>query len=84
MRQMFKDIDAHSSSFPLYFSAAETGFLFLVVPVSFIGGFVATGVFPAAVEAVGDERVSGMAIAVNQNRPERGHAPGTAGDGLGD
>jgi MFS family permease len=52
--------------FPLFFSAGETGFLSLVVLVGFIGGFVPTGVFSAAVETVGDERLSGMAMAVIQ------------------
>jgi MFS family permease len=52
--------------FPLFFSAGETGFLFLVVLVGFIGGFVPTGVFSGAVETVGDERLSGMAMAVIQ------------------
>ena len=52
--------------FPLFFSAGETGFLSLVVLVGFIGGFVPTGVFSAAVETVGNERLSGMAMAVIQ------------------
>jgi MFS family permease len=52
--------------FPLFFSAGETGFLALVVLVGFIGGFVPTGVFAGAVEAVGDERLGGMAMAVIQ------------------
>ena len=52
--------------FPLFFSAGETGFLALVVLVGFIGGFVPTGVFSGAVETVGDERLSGMAMAVIQ------------------
>jgi MFS family permease len=52
--------------FPLSFSAGETGFLSLVVLVGFIGGFVPTGVFSGAVEAVDDERLSGMAMAVIQ------------------
>jgi MFS family permease len=52
--------------FPLSFSAGETGFLLLAVLVGFIGGFVPTGVFSGAVEAVGDERLSGMAMAVIQ------------------
>jgi predicted MFS family arabinose efflux permease len=52
--------------FPLFFSAGETGFLALVVLVGFIGGFVPTGVFSAAVETVGNERLSGMAMAVIQ------------------
>jgi predicted MFS family arabinose efflux permease len=52
--------------FPLFFSSGETGFLSLVVLVGFIGGFVPTGVFSGAVEAVGDERLGGMAMAVIQ------------------
>ena len=52
--------------FPLFFSAGETGFLALAVLVGFIGGFVPTGVFAGAVEAVGDERLGGMAMAVIQ------------------
>ena len=52
--------------FPLFFSAGETGFLALAVLVGFIGGFVPTGVFAGAVEAVGDERFGGMAMAVIQ------------------
>jgi MFS family permease len=52
--------------FPLFFSAGEAGFLSLVVLVGFIGGFVPTGVFSGAVEAVGDERLGGMAMAVIQ------------------
>jgi len=52
--------------FPLFFSAGETGFLSLAVLVGFIGGFVPTGVFSGAVETVGDERLSGMAMAVIQ------------------
>lgn len=52
--------------FPLCLSAAKMGFLFLGVRVSFIGGFVPTGVFSGAVEAVGDERVSSVAMAVIQ------------------
>jgi MFS family permease len=50
--------------FPLCFSAGETGFLVLAILVGFIGGFVPTGVFSGAVETVGDERLSGMAMAV--------------------
>jgi MFS family permease len=50
--------------FPLCFSAGETGFLALAILVGFIGGFVPTGVFSGAVETVGDERLSGMAMAV--------------------
>jgi MFS family permease len=52
--------------FPLFFSAGEMGFSALVVLVGFIGGFVPTGVFSGAVEAVGDQRLSGMAMAVIQ------------------
>ena len=52
--------------FPLSFSAGEMGFLALAILVGFIGGFVPTGVFSGAVETVGDERLSGMAMAVIQ------------------
>ncbi|NWF55432.1 MAG: MFS transporter [Syntrophaceae bacterium] len=52
--------------FPLSFYAAETGFLFLAILVGFIGGFVPTGVFSGAAEAVEDERLGGMAMAVIQ------------------
>lgn len=52
--------------FPLSFSAGETGFLALAILVGFIAGFVPTGVFAGAVETVGDERLSGMAMAVIQ------------------
>jgi len=52
--------------FPLFFSAGETGFLALVILLGFIGGFVPTGVFSGAVEMAGDERLSGMAMAVIQ------------------
>ena len=50
--------------FPLSFSAGETGFWVLAILVGFIGGFVPPGVFSGAVETVGDERLSGMAMAV--------------------
>jgi len=52
--------------FPFSFSAGETGFMVLAILVGFIGGFVPTGVFSGAVETVGDERLSGMAMAVIQ------------------
>jgi MFS family permease len=52
--------------FPLTFFAGEMGFLALAILVGFIGGFVPTGVFSGAVETVGDERLSGMAMAVIQ------------------
>ena len=52
--------------FPLTFFAGEMGFLTLAILVGFIGGFVPTGVFSGAVETVGDERLSGMAMAVIQ------------------
>jgi predicted MFS family arabinose efflux permease len=52
--------------FLLFFSAGETGFLALVILLGFIGGFVPTGVFSGAVEMAGDERLSGMAMAVIQ------------------
>jgi MFS family permease len=52
--------------FPLTSYAGEMGFLALAILVGFIGGFVPTGVFSGAVETVGDERLSGMAMAVIQ------------------
>jgi MFS family permease len=52
--------------FPFSSSAGETGFLVLAILVGFIGGFVPPGVFSGAVETVGDERLSGMAMAVIQ------------------
>ncbi len=51
---------------PLAFFASEVGFLPLVIAMGLIGGFVPTGVFSAGVEAVGDERLAGMAMAVIQ------------------
>jgi predicted MFS family arabinose efflux permease len=52
--------------FPLC-SGSEAGvFIFLVIAIGFVGGFVPTGVFAGAVEAAGDERLSGMAMAVIQ------------------
>jgi MFS family permease len=46
---------------------AGTGmFLFLVIVIGFVGGFVPTGVFAGAVEVAADERLSGMAMAVIQ------------------
>jgi MFS family permease len=52
--------------FPFCFGAAPGTFLFLVVILGFISGFVPTGVFAGTVEAAGDERLSGMAMAVIQ------------------
>ena len=52
--------------FPFSFFAGETWFPLLVILLGFIGGFVPTGVFSGAVEMVGDERLSGMAMAVIQ------------------
>jgi len=52
--------------FPLAFSVKAELFLPLAVALGFIGGFVPTGVFAAGVEAVGDERLGGMAMAVIQ------------------
>lgn len=51
---------------PLSFSVDAELFLALVVVLGFITGFVPTGVLAAGVEAVGDERLSGMAMAVIQ------------------
>jgi len=52
--------------FPFCFGAGTGTFLFLIVTLGFISGFVPTGVFAGTVEAVGDERLSGMAMAVIQ------------------
>jgi MFS family permease len=51
---------------PLSFSVDAELFLALVVVLGFITGFVPTGVLAAGVEAVGDERLGGMAMAVIQ------------------
>jgi len=50
--------------FPLSSSVPVEMFLLLAIALGFIGGFVPPGVFSAAVEVVGDERLSGMAMAV--------------------
>jgi len=52
--------------YPLSFLVGENYFPALVVLLGFISGFVPTGVFSGAVETVGDERLSGMAMAVIQ------------------
>jgi MFS family permease len=52
--------------YPLSFFAGENCFPALVIMLGFISGFVPTGVFSGAVETVGDERLSGMAMAVIQ------------------
>jgi len=51
---------------PVTFFVGEGGFLPLVIAMGLVGGFVPTGVFSAGVEAVGDERLAGMAMAVIQ------------------
>jgi MFS family permease len=51
---------------PLTFFVGEGGFLPLVIAMGLVGGFVPTGVFSAGVEAVGDERLAGMAMAIIQ------------------
>ncbi len=51
---------------PLSFSLDAELFLALVVVLGFITGFVPTGVFAAAAEAVENERLGGMAMAVIQ------------------
>ena len=51
---------------PLSSSVDADLFLALVVVLGFITGFVPTGVLAAGVEAVGDERLGGMAMAVIQ------------------
>src|SRR4030043_366273 len=52
--------------FPLIFHVPAEILIPLVVVLGFIGGFVPTGIFAAGVEAVGDERLGGMAMAVIQ------------------
>ena len=52
--------------FPANATASENLFLALTVAIGFLGGFVPTGVFSSAVEIVGDERLTGMAMAVIQ------------------
>jgi len=52
--------------YPLSFLVGANWFPALVVLLGFISGFVPTGVFSGAVETVGDERLSGMAMAVIQ------------------
>jgi MFS family permease len=49
---------------PLAFFAREGLFLLLVIAIGLVGGFVPTGVFSAGSEVVGDERLTGMAMAV--------------------
>ncbi len=51
---------------PFCYGAGTGAFLFLVIAIGFVGGFVPTGVFAGAVEAAADERLSGMAMAVIQ------------------
>ena len=51
---------------PLVFSMGERGFLPLFIAIGFIGGCLPPAVFSAGVEAVGDERFAGMAMAVIQ------------------
>ncbi|RPJ40380.1 MAG: MFS transporter, partial [Deltaproteobacteria bacterium] len=51
---------------PFCYGAGASTFLFLVIAIGFVGGFVPTGVFAGAVEAAADERLSGMAMAVIQ------------------
>ena len=52
--------------FPIFFYVSGKGVVVLMASLGFIGGFVPTGVFSAGVEAVGDERLGGMAMAVIQ------------------
>jgi MFS family permease len=51
---------------PFLYGAGTSAFLFLVIAIGFVGGFVPTGVFAGAVEAAADERLTGMAMAVIQ------------------
>lgn len=52
--------------FPMGFYVKADLLPLLVVALGFVGGFVPPGVFAAAVETVGDERLGGMAMAVIQ------------------
>ena len=52
--------------FPLSFYVRGDFFPLLVAVLGFVGGFVPPGVFAAAVETVGDEKLGGMAMAVIQ------------------
>jgi len=52
--------------FPLSSSLKVELFPLLVIALGFIAGFVPTGVLAAGVEAAGDERLGGMAMAVIQ------------------
>jgi predicted MFS family arabinose efflux permease len=52
--------------FPAAFHAGGKGFLLLVIALGFLSGFVPPGIFTAGVEAVEDERLSGLAMAVIQ------------------
>lgn len=52
--------------FPFCYPAGPGAFLFLVIALGFIGGFVPPGVFAGAVEAAADDRLGGMAMAVIQ------------------
>jgi MFS family permease len=52
--------------YPLSFWMKADLFPLLVVALGFVSGFVPPGVFAAAVETVGDERLGGMAMAVIQ------------------
>ena len=51
---------------PLVFFVREGGFLPLVIAIGLLCGFIPTGVFSGGVEAVGDERLAGMAMAMIQ------------------
>jgi MFS family permease len=52
--------------YPMSFLMRADLFPILLIVLGFIAGFVPPGVFAAAVETVGDERLSGMAMAVIQ------------------
>jgi MFS family permease len=54
------------SLFPFLFGAERETFILLAIVLGFVSGFVPTGVFAGAVEVAGDERLSGMAMAVIQ------------------
>jgi len=49
---------------PLASVLSGGGFLALIIALGFVSGFVPTGLFAAGPEIVGDERLSGMAVAI--------------------
>ena len=55
-----------ASLFPASGAVGESLFLFLAAAIGFLAGFVPTSVFSSAADVVGDERLSGIAMAVIQ------------------